>query len=103
MKDLITIKCPICGTEYLPSEVFYPDSFFGKQKDITRNNSGEVEFYLGDDPNYEEEFVCESCLTKLNIKARLSFDVEQISGEDEEYSTPIDKKHKIKLEEETLF
>mgnify|MGYP006988847762 CR=1 FL=1 len=105
MRDLVVVKCPVCGTNYLPSEIFMPDSFFGKQRDITRNASGEIEFYLGDDPDYEEEFVCESCLTKLKIRANLNFNVEVNNGEDfdEDYSTPINKPKKIKLDETELF
>ena len=45
MKDLTVVRCPVCGQNYLPSEIFMPDSFFGKQRDITRNASGEIEFY----------------------------------------------------------
>lgn len=105
MKNLVTIKCPVCGTEYLPSEIFLPDNFFGKQKDITRNQSGEVEFYLGDDPDYDEEFICESCLSRLKIHTNLIFNVEVANDEnfDEDYSTPVNRPKKFKLEEESLF
>lgn len=104
MKDLVVVKCPVCGTSYLPSEIFLPQSFFGKQRDITRNASGEIEFYLGDDPNYDEEFICESCLTKLKIHANLNFNIVINDDDfDEEYSTTINKPKKLKLEEESLF
>lgn len=105
MKDLVVVKCPVCGQEYLPSEIFLPNDFFGKQKDITRNASGEIEFYLGDDSNYDEEFICESCLSKLKIHANLSFNVTVDNGEnfDEDYTTPISKPKKLKLDETELF
>lgn len=105
MKDLVVVKCPVCGQEYLPSEIFLPNNFFGKQKDITRNASGEIEFYFGDDPDYDEEFVCESCLSKLKIHANLNFNVIVDSGEnfDEDYTTPINKPKKLKLDETELF
>ena len=105
MRDLVTVKCPVCGQAYLPSEIFLPQSFFGKQKDITRNASGEIEFYLGDDPDYDETFICESCLSKLKIHANLSFNVVVDKGEnfDEDYSTPINKPKKLKLDETELF
>ena len=105
IKDLPLIKCPICGTQYLPSEVFIPNSVFGKQYDITKTDSGEIKFYLGDDPDLEEEFTCESCLTKLKITMKMSFDIEAFEEEnfDEEYVTEIDKPKKIKLDEEALF
>ena len=105
MKDIPIIKCPVCGRNMLPSEVFLPNSFFGKQSDITRNNSGEIEFYLGDDMDLDEEYVCDSCLSKLKIHANLSFDVEVAAEEnyDEDYITPINKPKKIKLAETELF
>ena len=38
------IKCPYCGAEYLPEEIYYPDSFFGKPRDIVKNSKGEIEY-----------------------------------------------------------
>ena len=31
------IICPNCGAEYLPAEIFLPDSFLGKHKTINKN------------------------------------------------------------------
>lgn len=105
IKDLPIITCPICSQQYLPSEVFIPEAVFGKQYDITKSESGEIKFYLGDDPDLEEEFVCDSCLTKLKITMKMTFDIEQFKEEDfdEDYTTSIDKPKKIKLEENELF
>lgn len=105
MRDIPVIKCPVCGTQYLPSEVLYPDSVFGKQYDIIRKNTGEIEAYLGTDPELDEEFVCDSCLTKLKINVKMSFEVEPVKEEtfEEEYITHINKPKKITLNEEELF
>ena len=104
LKDLPIIKCPVCGHEYMPSEIFYPDEVFGKQYDITKDDSGCIKFYLGDDPNLDEEFICDSCNSKLKIKMRMSFDVESVKDDfEEEYVTEIDKPKKLKLKEEELF
>ncbi len=105
MKKIPFIVCPVCGTEYLPSEVYMPDSFFGKQKEIIRKPDGTINFYLGDDPDMGEDFICDNCLTKLHIEANVSFNVTAESKEEfsEEYITPINKPDKLKLEESGLF
>lgn len=105
IKNIYTLRCPVCGQEYLPSEIFSSDAVFGKQYDITKDNEGNIKFYIGDDPDYSEEFVCDSCMSKLKINLKMSFDVE-VDKEidfDEEYETKINKPKKIKLEEEQLF
>lgn len=102
MKELVVVKCPICGQEYLPSEIFMPESVFGKQYDITKDESGCIKFYLGDDPDYEEIYVCDSCGSKLKINMKMTFDVEQIDNE-EDYETKINKPKKLNLKEEDLF
>jgi len=104
LKELPIITCPICGTEYLPSEIFLPNDVFGKQYDITKDDNGKIKFYLGDDPNLDEEFICECCNTKLNITMKMSFDIKEFEDDfDEEYSVEINKPKKIKLEETNLF
>lgn len=104
-KDFPVIKCPVCGTCYIPSEIYMPDSFFGKQTEITRRPSGEIDFYLGSDPDMNEEFICEGCLSKLHIHANLTFNIDVVKEEnfDEDYSTSISKPKKLKLEETELF
>lgn len=104
-KDLITLRCPVCGEEYLPSEIFMPDAVFGRQYDITKNDRGDIMFYLGDDPDYNEEFICNSCNTKLDVSMKMSFDVIPKENDEfeEEYITEVEKVKKIKLKEEDLF
>ena len=105
IKDLPLIRCPICGTQYLPREIFMPEAVFGKQYDITKTESGEIKFYLGSDPDLEEEFVCDNCLTKLKITLKLLFTAETMieNNFEDDYVTEIDKPKKIKLDEEALF
>ena len=58
-----------------------------------------VKFYIGDDPDYSEEFICDSCMSKLKINLKMSFDVE-VEKEidfDEEYETKINKPKKQKM------
>lgn len=103
-KNLVTLRCPVCNQEYMPSEIFFPDVVFGKQYDITRDNEGNIKFYLGEDQDFNEEFICESCNTKLNINMKMSFDVTTKEDNfEEEHITKIEKPKKIKLKEEELF
>ena len=105
IKDLPIIKCPVCGQEYLPSELFLPEAVFGKQYDITKSDSGEIKFYLGDDPELDEEYICDGCGSKLKVHMNMTFNVEANKEENysEEYITKINKPKKIKLEENDLF
>jgi len=103
-KELITITCPICGQQYLPSEIFYPDDLLGKPTEIIKDDTGKVEFYLGDDPDFDEEYICDNCGAKLTIHANLSFKVEATKEEfEEEYTSSFERPKKLKLEESSLF
>lgn len=82
------IKCPKCGAEYLPSEIFYPQYFFGKVSDIVKDNNGEILSYDGDSMDTSETYVCDFCRTKFEVRAKISFDVTDVDAFDEEYSTP---------------
>jgi len=103
MKDNI-IRCPICGQEYLPSEIFFPNDLIGKPTEIIKTNAGKIDFYLGEDPTYEETYICDGCGASLKIKANLSFQADVVSNKfNEEYVTKFEKPKKILLEESSLF
>jgi acetone carboxylase gamma subunit len=104
MKDLPVIRCCHCGHEYMPSEIFMPEAFFGKQKNIFRSVDGQIEFYDGTDPDFVETYICDNCGTPLDIEARISFKVEEHKDDfEEEYVSKINKPAKITLDEEPLF
>ena len=48
------IKCPHCGREYLPVEIFYPASFFGKPTTVYRDEQGKIENI---ETEYERKFL----------------------------------------------
>ena len=98
------IKCPICGEEFMPAEVFLPTDLLGKPTEIIKTHSGKIEFFLGDEPDFEESYVCDGCGSKLKIKANLSFKVELEEEKfEEEYVTTFNKPGKLELEEVDLF
>ena len=104
MKDVPIIVCPICGEELLMSEVYVPQAFFGKQKEIIKDSAGHIDYYIGSDPDLDEEYICDNCGAHLKIHANVSFDVTSVSDDfEEEYVTEINKPKKITLKEESIF
>ena len=71
-KNLI-IKCPYCGYEYLPCEIFYPDLVFGHSKVITRNEDGNIIFSDGEPMQLSEDYVCDNCNKKFTANVDISF------------------------------
>lgn len=99
-----TIKCPKCGQEYLPAEIFYPNTFLGEPKDVVRTPDGKIDFFEGTTMNLEETYCCDNCEAPLKIKANVSFEcvVEKEKDFTEDYSSVI-YSDRIKLKEQDLF
>ena len=66
------IKCPNCGKEYLPSEIFIPDYLIGKPRTIVREGK-EIISADGILPDMQEEFFCDDCNTKFEVVAKISY------------------------------
>lgn len=81
-KKLTYITCPHCGREYLPAEIFYPNEFFGRPQDVERLNNGKIENFCGKTMNTEEEYICDGCLTKFKVMAKVTFTTKEISKYD---------------------
>lgn len=66
--DELIIKCPHCGAEYLPCEIFYPDELLGNCSNVVRDDSGKIIYHEGN-MNLEEEYTCDWC--NKTFKARM--------------------------------
>ena len=101
MEDkFIVIKCPKCGFEYLPCEIFYPDSFLGEATNIVRDEEGKIQFYSNESMNLKEEFTCDKCGCEFIVEANVKFKTsEKVDDFDDEVSIKIPKKQKVMLEE----
>jgi predicted RNA-binding Zn-ribbon protein involved in translation (DUF1610 family) len=82
MDSDIKIKCPHCGFEYMPAEIYYPDSFLGKPMDISRDDSGKIDFYTGHNMDLNEEFECPNCGCHFEINCKVDFSTTVISLSD---------------------
>lgn len=98
MKKGILIRCPHCGAEYLPAEIFYPKHFLGNPKDIEKSRSGEINYYSGSNMCFSEEYMCDVCNTTFSARAQVCFVVRKI----EEKSFSSDYKTKLKEDKLTL-
>ena len=78
--DIIT--CPYCGSEYLFSEVFYPQCVFEKPLCINRDEHHKIISYTGRKSDNEETYTCDYCLKKFNITLIKHTESNKIPGYD---------------------
>ena len=103
-KDGNIIKCPICGQEYLPAEIFLPEELLGKPKDIVKTTDGKIDFFLGERPTLETTYNCDNCFTTFKVRAKIAYDVfvEQKDNFDNTYVSKL-KTNIKQAEEVNLF
>ncbi len=89
-KKVEYITCPKCGREYLPAEIYYPNSFLGKPADIERLNN-KIEGFTGKSMDLEETYVCDNCSTKFRVTATVKFKSVEVAKHDmsRAYVTPL--------------
>lgn len=90
-KKEILIVCPHCGAEYLPSEIFIPNSFFGSPEDIDKDSIGRLEAYDGSKMDLKEIYTCDYCNKELEVIADLKFksQLKSDSNFNPVYTTPL--------------
>ena len=100
-KKYQVIKCPHCGYEYIPSEIFYPgDLTGGRTESLVRDALGKI-LYLeyGEskytegrklDPCQPEQYYCDSCdkpfIVEPVITYRVKKEVEELDFSNESVS-----------------
>lgn len=103
-KNTQLISCPVCGHQYLPSEIFFPDDLIGRPTEIFKDNSGKIDFYLGEDQNLTADYTCDGCGTHFKVQATINFKTEVENEKfEEEYVSTFTKPKKLILEESSLF
>jgi DNA-directed RNA polymerase subunit RPC12/RpoP len=66
------IKCPNCGYEYLPNEIYYPQDL-GNAHNVYRDLEGKILYYDGSNIDTEAEYICDGCKCKFKVKAEVKF------------------------------
>jgi len=74
------IKCPSCGAEYIPAEIYYPDKFFGKLYNLIKDENGAI---LNSDIekvslNPSETYICDKCGKEFSVEATVTFKTELV-------------------------
>lgn len=89
------IKCPHCGAEYLPAEIFYPD-ILGNPRDITKTSTGEIVGFRGESLNLTETYECDYCYQQFIAKISMNFSAEpfvDIFAEDDDFKDVVEKEN----------
>ena len=88
-KQLRIIKCPMCGYEYLPGEIFIPNEFLGQPKDIVRDYTGKIIGFDGIKMNDTEHYMCDDCGCEFTIVATTNFQTYKDHPDEGSYTTPL--------------
>lgn len=78
MEENNFIKCPYCGTEYLPGEIFYPKHYLGQPKDVEKSLSGEILIADGIPQCCSEEYACDKCGKSFKVLVSHSYTVSKL-------------------------
>lgn len=87
------IRCPSCNAEYAPSEIYLPDVFLGKVRDIEKDVTGRILYHENGDMQLNESYVCDKCNRPFKIVAKVTFNTfpDKLMDFSEPYSTPLKK------------
>lgn len=82
-----TIKCPHCGSEYLPGEIYMPGSLIGQPDEVIRDCFGKIiyEDYYSETrrPCNIEHFTCEQCDKPFIVEAFVTYKVKEEAPEND--------------------
>jgi hypothetical protein len=70
------IKCPHCGAQYLPGEIYMPGALIGQPDDLVKDSLGKIlyeDYQEGREPDMIEHFVCEYCEKPFIIEATVTY------------------------------
>ena len=97
-KELNVVKCPKCGREYLPAEIYMPKEFFCIPDLIKRDTEGCIVDYLGTSLDTSETYCCDLCNTTFNVVADIKFTTEVADDIDfnSQHATQLRSKLKVK-------
>lgn len=74
------IKCPHCGWEYTPADIFYPGEIIGKPDSVVRDALGKIiyhEYQEGEEPEQTESFICEECGKPFVVEPIVTYKVKK--------------------------
>lgn len=91
------IKCPYCGCEYLPAEIYVPNGLVGHPKYIEKDINGKILNSYGKMFDPIEYYTCDKCNTKFKVKADVKF-MTYI-----DHKTDFNENFKMSIKKQNLF
>ena len=83
------IRCPQCGAEYLPGEIYLPKYFLGQPKNISKDFQGMIVDAEGLPQDLTETFTCNKCATLFEVKANIDYKTKILFNRTEKYTQKI--------------
>lgn len=71
-----SFKCPHCGAQYLPGEVYMPGALIGRPEDIVKDSMGRLlyeDYTEGKEPDMIEHFICDYCDKPFVVEATITY------------------------------
>lgn len=93
-KDIVT--CPVCGREYLLSEIFIPAYLLTKAEFIKRDMNGKIIDYVGMPAELTECYTCDQCDSVLKVKLSMTADVNIDAASNSEYEMKLPTRLAVK-------
>lgn len=95
------IKCPYCGAEYVPSEVYIPTDFLPKFTDLEKDEKGQIVSICEQPMNTQEEYTCDYCNHRFSVVANVTFTTAEAPQHDYnfDYETKVYDKDRLTLSE----
>lgn len=84
-----TLKCPHCGAEYLPGEIYMPGSLIGQPEEVIRDSFGKIIYEDYDpvkEPDMMESFICDYCNKPFVVEATVTYKTREEAPE-KDFST----------------
>lgn len=69
-------KCPHCGAQYLPGEIFIPGALIGHPEDVVRDSFGKLlyeDYQIGKEPDMIERYICDYCDKPFIVEATITY------------------------------
>lgn len=81
------IRCPRCGAEYLPGEIYLPSSLIGQPDEVVRDSVGKIiyeDYYTPErEPDAVEHFTCDYCEKPFVIEAVITYKTKEEAPEND--------------------
>ena len=100
--NLNIIKCPYCGCEYLPGEIYVPNELVGQPVDIERTADHRIQFAFGKKQDLNETYTCDACNRTFKVKCNMSFETSYCDelNFDDDFTAPLYGTDRLTLKEE---